>query len=56
MSNDCKLYLSKPNADFMKKSFSYRGGSVWNNPAKRFCQWIQAREKVDNMYGADCSY
>ena len=24
-SNDCKLYLGKPNTDFMKKSFSYRG-------------------------------
>ena len=30
-SNDCKLYLRKPNTDFMKKSFSYRGASAWNN-------------------------
>ena len=25
-SNDCKLYLGKPNTDFMKKSFSYIEG------------------------------
>ena len=30
-SNDCKLHLDKPNTDFMKKSFSYRGASAWNN-------------------------
>ena len=32
-SNDCKLYLAlgKPNTDFMKKSFSYRGASPWND-------------------------
>ena len=30
-SNDCKLHLGKPNTDFMKKSFSYRGASAWND-------------------------
>ena len=29
--NDCKLYLGKPSTDFMKKSFSYRGASAWND-------------------------
>ena len=29
--NDHKLYLKKPNTDFMKKSFSYRGAMAWNN-------------------------
>ena len=36
-SNDRKLYLEKPNTEFMKKSFSYRGGaSSWNDLQDEF--------------------
>lgn len=31
VNNDRKLYLNKPNTDFMKKSFSYRAAFAWNN-------------------------
>ena len=31
MPFNCKLHLGKPNTDFMKKSFSYRGASAWND-------------------------
>jgi hypothetical protein len=30
-SNDRKLYLNKPNTNFMKNSFSYRGAVSWNS-------------------------
>jgi hypothetical protein len=30
-SNDSKLHLGKPKTNFMKKSFSYRGASAWND-------------------------
>ena len=30
-SNDCKLYLGKPNAHFMKKYFTYQAVSAWND-------------------------
>ena len=29
-SNDRKLYLNKPNTNFMKNSLSYRGAVSWN--------------------------
>jgi hypothetical protein len=29
-SNERKLYLSKPNTNFLKKSFSYRAAVSWN--------------------------
>ena len=30
-SNDQKLYLNKPNTNFLKNSFSYRGALSWNS-------------------------
>ena len=30
-SNDRKLYLNKPNTNFLKNSFSYRGAVSWNS-------------------------
>ena len=30
-SNNRKLYLEKPNTNFLKRSFSYRGAVSWNS-------------------------
>lgn len=30
-NNNYKLHIDKPKTDFMKKSFSYRAASAWNN-------------------------
>ena len=31
MTNDRKLHTEKPNTNFLKKSFSYRGAVFWNS-------------------------
>ena len=31
INNDREVTFNKPNTDFMKKSFSYRAASAWNN-------------------------
>ena len=33
-SNDRKLHTEKPNTNFLKKSFSYRGAVSWNSTSK----------------------
>lgn len=41
-SNRHKLILDKPNKNFMKKSFSYRGACAWNNLPNDFtCKYKQ---------------
>ncbi len=29
--SECKLFLPKPRTDYLKRSFSYSGASLWNS-------------------------
>jgi hypothetical protein len=49
-SNDGQLYLDKPNTNFMKNSFSYRGAVSWNSlPAEIVDVYILGGKYINNL-------